>query len=594
MCGISGEFIKEKAGKVDREEMFKIREKMYKRGPDGKGIWFSNDEKICLAHRRLSIIDPSENSSQPMIDKLNGNVIVFNGEIYNYEELKNKLIRIGHKFKTSSDTEVILILYRQYGKNLFSYLKGMFTFALWDQNRKELILARDPIGIKPLYYSVNSKSIKFASQVKALLSGNNIDKSLSAAGNVGFFLWGSVPEPFTIFEGIKSVPNGFYFIINSKGEIIKKKYDSITDRIIKLEKKIIEFSEDEFKKQIIQNIENTVKYHTTSDVPISTFLSSGFDSFMIANLAAKYSDMKFLTIDHLNSGKSIYSDLYYAKIIAKRLNFNSFSKEISLDDINDELFTFLSSMDQPTIDGLNTWFVSKLANENDLKVSLSGVGGDEVFGTYPTFDLIPKILKYCSLFKRNSKIATLFRGITSKLIPNPISKKYASIFEFGTDLSAAYFLKRSFLLPWQISDFLEKSFVEKGLYELNFLDKLDENHLKINSINLAISSLEINNYMKNTLLKDSDWCGMANSVEIRVPFADIDLIENLLTLRAMKFKKSSIAETINNSLPNDFYRRKKTGFDINFASSKAYSNNKKFSRNDNFLWAQKVYESYLE
>lgn len=594
MCGISGVFIREKGGKVNREEMYRIRDVMFNRGPDGEGIWFSNDEKVCLAHRRLSIIDPSENSNQPMIDPINGNIIVFNGEIYNYKKLKIKLEELGHRFITKSDTEVILILYREYGLSLFSYLKGMFSFALWDQYNNKLILARDPIGIKPLYYLANSKSIKFASQVKALLSGNDVNKKLSPAGSVGYFLWGSVPEPHTIFEGIKSVPNGFYFIINPEGKIIKKKYDSLTDRISNFEANIIEYSQKELIKQIIDNLDETVQYHTTSDVPISTFLSAGFDSFIISNLASKYSKLNSFTIDQFKANESIDSEVYYAKLIAEKLNINFFSKEISLLDINNEFELFLSNMDQPSIDGINTWFVSKFVKEIGFKVSLSGLGGDEIFGTYSTFSQIPIILKYFSLFKRNSKITTIYRDLISKLIPNSVSKKYASIFEFGTDISAAYFLKRSFLLPWQLYKFMDKKFVDEGLHDLKILKNLDENHKNIKSTNLAISALEINNYMKNTLLKDSDWCGMSNSVEIRVPFADIDLIESLLKLKANKFSKCNIAKEINNSFSNDFYSRKKTGFDINFASTNAFSKNKKVSKNDNFQWAKKVYYHYLE
>tara|TARA_B100000212_G_scaffold330886_1_gene297567 strand:- start:25 stop:1818 length:1794 start_codon:yes stop_codon:yes gene_type:complete len=593
MCGISGAFIKDKEERIDREEMYRIRERMFNRGPDGKGIWFSSNEKVCLAHRRLSIIDPSDNSSQPMMDALNGNVIVFNGEIYNYQNLKNKLENLGHKFRTKSDTEVILILYREYGLKLFIHLKGMFSFALWDEGKKELILARDPIGIKPLYYSNDTKSIKFASQVKALLSGNNINKRLSPAGNVGYFLWGSVPEPYTIFKGIKSIPNGFYFIIDSEGKIIKKKYDSIADRISNIESNSTDLSKKELITQIIDNIDKVVSYHTTSDVPISTFLSAGFDSFIISKLASKYSNLKSFTLDNMNYNESINSEIYYAKLISKKLNFKSFTKEISLNDINNELDLFLSKMDQPTVDGLNIWFVSKLAKENGIKVSLSGLGGDEIFGTYPTFTAIPKILKYCSFFKRNSKSTIIFRDLVRNFIPSSISKKYASIFEFGTDLSAAYFLKRSLFLPWQLLDFMDKNFVEEGLDDLKVIKNLDKNHQNIKSSKLAISTLEINNYMKNTLLKDSDWCGMTNSVEIRVPFADIDLIENLLKLEANKFSKSIIAKEIDSSFPNEFYYRKKTGFDINFASSKAFSKNQKVSKIDNYIWAKKVYYSYL-
>ena len=218
MCGIAGIFAYHpSAPPVDRAQLRTVRDHMATRGPDGKGEWFSENGRIALAHRRLSIIDLSERAAQPMASADGQLVVSFNGEIYNYRELKTALQAKGYVFRTTSDTEVLLHLYADKGEAMLTELRGMFAFALWDTRKQALLLARDSFGIKPLYYANDGKTLRFASQVKALLAGGQIDTTPEPAGHAGFYLWGSVPEPWTLYQGIRNLPSGRYLWVNDHG-----------------------------------------------------------------------------------------------------------------------------------------------------------------------------------------------------------------------------------------------------------------------------------------------------------------------------------------------------------------------------------------
>jgi len=234
MCGVACLFAYHYASPgISREELFRVRDFMAKRGPDGSGEWFSKDGRIGLGHRRLSIIDLSDKGAQPMASSQGDVVISFNGEIYNYKELRADLEAKGAVFRSNSDTEVLLHLYIQKGEAMLGDLRGMFAFALWDANKNALFLARDPYGIKPLYYSDDGWAVKVASQVNALIHAGNVSRQKEPAGIAGFFLMGSVPEPFTIYQEIRSVPAGSYLWIDSLGPRPPVRYFSIAEIFLK-------------------------------------------------------------------------------------------------------------------------------------------------------------------------------------------------------------------------------------------------------------------------------------------------------------------------------------------------------------------------
>src|SRR3990167_2993992 len=288
MCGIAGIFEYSHSKKVSLNELTKINDYMQARGPDGSGIWINQDGFLGLAHRRLSIIDLSENANQPMHE---GDLsITFNGEIYNYKKLRDALIEKGCHFKTTSDTEVLLKLYQLHGVAMLSHLRGMFAFAIWDEKNKILFCARDHFGIKPFYYSDNGKSFYFASQVKALLQSSTIDTSPCAAGQVGFYLLGSIPEPYTMYEGIQSLPAGHYFVVHTNGQRESKAYYSVKSAFIDAEQNpLSDFS-------LTENLYDTVKHHLVADVDVCVFLSAGIDSATLVSVASELNHKKLHTI----------------------------------------------------------------------------------------------------------------------------------------------------------------------------------------------------------------------------------------------------------------------------------------------------------
>src|SRR5947199_7685080 len=286
MCGIAGIFsYHDAAPLVDRQELLRIREAMLARGPDGAGLWMSADERTGLAHRRLAIIDLSDAGAQPMATADARLHITFNGEIYNYRELRRELEARGYRFQSNFDTEVLLHLYADRGADMVHAVRGMYAFAIWDEREKDLFLARDPFGIKPLYYADNGEVLRFASQVKALLKGGAVDTAPEPAGSVGFLVWGSVPEPYTLYKGIRSLPAGAYVRATRAGRVSITRFFDIGDEFRRAEcaQSASVLNAWEILKEASAD---TVRHHLVSDVPVGLFLSAGLDSTTMAGLAS--------------------------------------------------------------------------------------------------------------------------------------------------------------------------------------------------------------------------------------------------------------------------------------------------------------------
>src|SRR6266702_4992559 len=280
MCGIAGIYAYHYAASaVDRVELQRIRDHMAARGPDGRSEWFSEDERVGLGHRRLSIIDLSDRAAQPMVSANGKLVITFNGEIYNYRQLRALLETRGCVFRTQSDTEVLLHLYAEKGEAMVDDLRGMFAFALWDVDKRALLLARDPYGIKPLYYADDGWTLRFASQVKALLAGQKVSRNPEPAGLVGFCLFGSVPEPFTTYQEIRALPAGSLLWVDRVGTREAKQYFSIADAYCRAEASGVQpVSDADLQAGYREALLDSVRHHLVADVPVGAFLSSGIDS----------------------------------------------------------------------------------------------------------------------------------------------------------------------------------------------------------------------------------------------------------------------------------------------------------------------------
>src|SRR6185503_7520639 len=287
MCGIASIFNYRGGAPVELEELVRIRDGMDCRGPDGHGEWVSDDRRVALAHRRLAIIDLSDLAAQPMSTPDGALVITFNGEIYNFRALRDRLERRGHSFTTQSDTEVLLHLYMEHGADMVHELRGMFAFALFDARRGGVLLARDHFGIKPLYYADDGATVRAASEVRALLRGSGVDRSAEPAAHAGFFLWGHVPEPYTMYRGIRALPAGSTMWIDAAGASAPVKYADVTALLRNAEERAPRLHPGELEQRLGDALRDTVRHHLVADVPVGVFLSAGIDSSTLTALASE-------------------------------------------------------------------------------------------------------------------------------------------------------------------------------------------------------------------------------------------------------------------------------------------------------------------
>lgn len=593
MCGIAGIYsYHEHSPPVDQAELLRIREQMISRGPDGSGLWFSDDQRVGLAHRRLAIIDLSPAGAQPMHDPENGNWIVFNGEIYNHVELREQLNREGVATLSHSDTEVLLKLYAQKGMEMLNMLRGMYAFSIWDARKQQMFLARDPFGIKPLYIADDGMTLRFASQVKALLVGK-VDTRPEPAGHVGFLLWGSVPEPYTLYRGIRSLPPGHWMCITNG---IAAKPVCFNNPSMTL-RKTTSVGPDDTKvalQNIAQAIHESVAAHMVADVPVGVFLSAGLDSTMLAASAADLGDLKTVTLGFDEYKNGIYDEAALAGEVAQSLGAQHTLHRISAADFAQDRALMLATMDQPSIDGINTWFVAKAAAKQGLKVAISGIGGDELFGSYSSFSQVPRLRRTLAGFTGVPFLnRALRKGLStiSGVLPSP---KYAGLLEYGGSLEGAYLLRRALFMPWEISALMDPIMAAEGLKELDTLATMREITNGISSDRLAISALEMQQYMKNQLLRDADWAGMAHSVEIRTPFVDMTLLEQFVEIPSLSplQEKWAVARAVAPNLPETVLSRPKTGFSVpihqwlNPEMQSTISNHRE--------WAQLLYQTFTK
>lgn len=565
MCGIAGLFsYSASATNIDRDELRAIRDHMQARGPDGFGEWFSDDGRVALGHRRLSIIDLSDRAAQPMKSADGRYVISFNGEIYNYRELRQQLDPRKYEFRTESDTEVLLHLYAEKGAAMLQDLRGMFAFAIWDNTRRSLFLARDAFGIKPLYYADDGKCFRFASQVKAMLKGN-VERSPEPAGHVGFYLWGSVPEPYTLYKKIRALPPGHSMLIDETGSQALHAFCRISDVLAQASHTAISGDRQTALREIADAIRDSVTAHQVADVPIGVFLSAGIDSCMIASTAATQgANSHTITLGFKEFAGTADDEVPLAEEVARQLGAWHHTMMTSRQDFDDEREKLLAAMDQPSIDGVNTWFVARAAAHMNIKVALSGLGGDELFASYPSFRQIPKMLGYGKMFNAVPGLGKMSRTISAPILSRMTSPKYAGLIEYSNNAGGAYLLRRCLHAPWELDKHLDSKLVKQGLEELNTRECLNATTSRISNDRLAISALEMNWYMRNQLLRDADWAGMAQSLEIRVPYLDLDLLRKVSPWFGVypDISKAEVAAVAAPLLPSGILKRPKTGFSV--------------------------------
>jgi asparagine synthase (glutamine-hydrolysing) len=567
MCGIAGivAYRDVAAAPVDVNELWRMRDFMAARGPDGAGAWLSPDGRVGLVHRRLAIIDLDDRAAQPMVSADGALVIIFNGEIYNYRELKHQLEAKGVVFRTQSDTEVLLSLYHERGPGMVRDLRGMFAFAIWDTRNKTLLLARDPFGIKPLYLADDGRTLRFASQVKALAAGGAISKEPSSAGMAGFFLWGHVPEPWTWLASVKALPAGSTLTIQQGQPTSQpRRYFDLCEEIVRAEAAAP--ASRAAVEEAVEALADSVRSHLVSDVPVGAFLSAGRDSTLIAALAAGelHEPLQTLTLGFDEYRDTANDEVPPAEAIARTIGASHRTVRIARGDFEAQREHIFASMDQPSIDGVNTYFVSRVAATAGLKVALSGLGGDELFGGYSSFRQVPRLARRLSALALVPSFGRAIRAASAPLFRQLASPKWAGLVEYGCSLAGTYLLRRSLFMPWELPRVMPPELAQQGLAELSVLDDLQARIQGIRTPVVAVMALEMSCYMRNQLLRDADWAGMSHSLEIRVPFVDSALFRRWLPLaiRQLAFDRQQVLLAANEQVARIIGKRQKSGFSI--------------------------------
>jgi asparagine synthase (glutamine-hydrolysing) len=570
MCGIVGIISRNPKLKIDRDLLQKMRDSMIHRGPDGSGIWISENEMVGLAHRRLSIIDLSDAAIQPMSNENDQIWVVFNGEIYNHVEIKNELSSVGkHFWKTDhSDTEVILHAYEEWGIDFISRLRGQYAIAIWDNIKEDLYLIRDRAGIKPIYYTYFDNRLIFASEIKAIITDPSVKRKVNEEAFYNYLSLLTTPSPQTLFENIYKIPAGSYLKFSGVNPISFTFYYDLLDHIEPLTK----LNENEISALLIEKLRDAVKTHAISDVPVGIFLSGGIDSSTNAALFSEGENksVKTFTIGYENFYESYKSETPYAKLMANTINAEYFEKLLSVDDLMEFLPKMIRLQDEPLADPvcIPLYFVSKLAKDNQVTVCQVGEGSDELFCGYPSWSKAIKnsvIMKtypfwmkeaiYLLLKNTKYKDSAKLEFLRRNLLGQPT---FYSGAEHPSDSATKKLLSKR--LRDKFKDYNTWAVI-KPYYD-NFKDKsIDQNFLN------WMSYIDLKFRLPELLLMRVDKMSMGASVETRVPFLDHKFVEFAMSIPVeYKYKnnelKHILKKAVRGIIPDELIDRKKQGFGI--------------------------------
>lgn len=544
MCGICGTI------GFNRECVSAMNRALAHRGPDDSGIWQTGE--VCFGHTRLSIIDTSPAGHQPMSNEDGTVWITYNGEIYNYRALRKELEIKGHAFRSSTDTEVIIHLYEEFSERCVDHLRGMFAFAVWDTKNKRLFAARDRLGIKPFFYSSVNEKFIFASELKAIAKSNAVARALDVTAVNEYFSYGAVPAPLTLMRDIRQLLPGHYLCLHDKTLVTRMYWDPDA-----LAARDGAGSAADHKDEIAQALEDAVKVRMISDVPLGAFLSGGVDSSAIVSLMQKNSARPIKTFS-VGFKEKMFDEREFSSKVAAVFGTDHTQIILSEHDVLKEIPAIFDCMDQPSIDGFNTFVLSKAVREKGIKVALSGLGGDELFAGYPLFRRIKKILPFLNTATRAPR--RLKQGLFNALYPFARTRrdlKLLSLLFCCDGLRQAQALARKVFLDHEIESILAQrpgTAVKAAGVAHTSRDPINE-----------ISYLELTTYLRHTLLQDTDRMSMAHALEVRVPFLDHLLVEKLFTVPGdIKIEgahsKQLLIDAMAGALPREIYARPKMGF----------------------------------
>jgi asparagine synthase (glutamine-hydrolysing) len=559
---------------------------MRHRGPDEDGFLVGDTRVpgLALGMRRLSIIDLS-GGHQPIWNETRDVAVVFNGELYNYRDLRERLALCGHRFATKSDTEILVHAWEEWGEDALDELRGMFAFALLDLRERYatapiLFLARDPLGIKPLYYTQSPDGFAFASEVRSLLASGTVEKKLSQDALTAYLLFGSVSEPVTLIDGVFSLPPGHRMLLHvpERRRVPRARpwWDAVLSPAARDTRKPQELSSA--TRKLCSLLEDAVRAHLIADVPVGLFLSSGLDSGAIAALAAKaQAGIQSFTLTFPGTA---FDEAGLAGVIAKHCQTKH--TEVPLDgaSIVARLDEAIASLDQPTMDAVNTYFVSWAARKVGLKVALSGIGGDELFAGYQTFADTPRLTR---LVRTAWFVPAAVRRLTAPLIAalagqrsSPdAARKATAAWVYPDALPHPYFFTRTLFPPGPLEKIIEPRFRPSTIAAdgvtleptwLGWLERSSDEARKLEPV-AGISWLEMRSYMASTLLRDTDSASMAQSLEVRVPLLDTPLVEFVSSLpdvarRQPGMQKALLVGALGELLPEKILAQRKRTFTL--------------------------------
>ena len=565
MCGIAGELNYKINQPVQLELIRKMCQQMNHRGPDDEGYYI--DGNVGLGMKRLSIIDLT-GGHQPIHNETETVWIIFNGEIYNYRELRPILEKKGHRFATNSDTEVIIHCYEEYGTDCVNHLNGMFAFAIWDSQKQALFLARDRLGIKPLYYYRDANHFLFASEARALLASGLVPHELSMTGLVSYLSFGHVFDPFTIVKGINALLPGHFLWITEKGVQSKEYWD--LPRNLAEGGSAKHISEGEALEQVRELLQSSVKLRLVSEVPVGAFLSGGIDSSAIVALMSQVAGSKVKTFSIVFDEQE-FSEAKYSRLVSQKFGTEHYELIVREKQMLDEMPYAIAAMDEPTINGINTYFVSQATKQAGITVALSGLGGDEVFCGYGTFRTVPQMQKFVKNWNKLPGVFTRLAGAAFNLCAptNEKNRKISSLL-CSENSFHPYFLSRQLFSKQDRQTILNPEIIRDAESELQaHLGTFIQHARSLDPIN-QVSVYELCSYMGNMLLRDTDFMSMAHSLEVRVPLLDYRLVEFVLNLPGIskldkRIPKPLLVNALGDVLPDEIIYRPKQGFTFPFA-----------------------------
>lgn len=565
MCGING-ILSDSLNESEQAQLIKaMNAALHHRGPDDTG--FFQDGKIALGHTRLAIIDLSANGHQPFFSGDQRYVMVFNGEIYNYRELKLELQRVAqgssdlpYFFRTDTDTEVVMAAFIRWGARCLNYFNGMFAFAIYDTHKNSVFIARDRMGVKPLYFNYSDKGFIFSSEVRAILKSGIQSFSLNHSVLAEYVQYQTVSAPNTIVKGIQVLPAGHYLeIIDQK--VHQTAYWQAPHFITTTNA----LSYSETCQTINELLSLSVQRRLIADVPFGAFLSGGIDSSIVVGLMAKVSSEPIQTFN-VSFDEDAFSESVYARSIAKRFNTQHHEIRLTPQDFLNDLPNALMAMDHPGGDGINTYVVAKATRKAGITMALSGIGGDELFAGYPNFKRLHHLqhdwrLKLAPPLAR--KLVALGLECTSTRISKAKIAEVLRLPDFG--LRQTYPLSRSLFTKKELDRLVKDSSIAWGA-----LSFLESKKMNANAILSYTSVLEMNSYLQNVLLRDTDQMAMAVALEVREPFLDVKLVEFVLGVNdTMKFPhspKKLLVDSVEGLIPKEITERSKMGFLLPWAN----------------------------